>query len=76
MNTFLTTDEALAIARHILAGLGVWLVNHGLASTDQAQTVVGGLAAAGAIGWSLWQKRRQHAAVQAALQATPPAAAA
>ena len=72
MDTFLSRDEALALARHGLAAFGVWLVNHGLATSDQAAQIVGGLAAAGAIGWSLWQKRRAQSALKAA-QSAPAA---
>lgn len=50
-------DVTEALTRHFATIVAGMLVSHGIASSDQASSIAGGIMAAVAVAWSIWQKR-------------------
>lgn len=51
-------DMVLALARHVLTGVGASLVTKGVVDAGSADLIVGGLVAAIGVAWSYWDKRQ------------------
>jgi hypothetical protein len=55
--------EILGIVRHVLTTAGGALVANGYATSGQAQDAIGAIMVLIGLGWSLYQKQQQKAAV-------------
>ena len=62
----MSSDDILAIARHVLTTLGGGLVSGGILTGSQLSDGVGAVVVLGGIVWSLWQKYGQRKALAAA----------
>lgn len=60
-------ETILGIARHLLGFAGAGLVANGYTTNDQWTAISGGALALVAVGWSIWQKRQQKAALVTAV---------
>ena len=54
------------VFQNLSKGLGGWMIARGVATSDQAQAIVGGIVAALAVGWHLWSAFRAKATQTAA----------
>lgn len=59
------TPYLLAILRHMVTVWGGGMVAAGYLSNDQLSQVAGAVAALAMVGFSMWQKRKQHTLVKA-----------
>jgi hypothetical protein len=66
------SENVQAIIRQVLTALGGGLVASGTMTDGQLQSIVGGIAVAAGLGWSLWNKRQHKAEVQKALMTPVP----
>jgi hypothetical protein len=64
------------VFQNLSKGLGGWMIARGVATSDQAQAIVGGIVAALAVGWHLWSAFRAKTAQTAAAAATSQATSA
>ena len=67
-----TIEAALGVLRHILTTLGGGLIAQGLVTTSQWSDAAGAIVTLAGVGWSIYQKKQQHAAVRAALYTPVP----
>jgi hypothetical protein len=66
------SENVQAIIRQVLTALGGGLVASGTMTDGQLQSIVGGIAVAAGLGWSLWNKRQHKVEVQKALMTPVP----
>lgn len=59
-------DTVMALVRHALTVGGTVLVSSGYMNDGQLQTAIGGLVVIVGVGWSIYQKKQQKAALQVA----------
>jgi hypothetical protein len=62
----------LGLIRHLLTGLGGYLVSVGLVTGDQSADLIGAVMVIASTGWSVYQKKQQKAEVKIALETPVP----